>query len=87
MDEFFSLRIKELCRNRKVRQKDLAAILGISETSFSTAAREERFNITSLKKIAAALGVEVSDLFNRGRDTFICPNCGAEIEIKVKGRE
>lgn len=78
-----SYRIKELCKEKGVRQKDLAVVLGISETSFSTAVNEERFNITALKKIAAALGVDVSELFAPKRSTLTCPNCGAEIEVRV----
>ena len=82
MQKNFSARIKELCREKGVRQKDLALVLGISETSFSTAVNEERFNISSLKKIADALGVEVSELFISDRSTFFCPNCGAKIEVR-----
>lgn len=40
-------------------------------------------SLDKLKEIASIIGVTVSDLLRDERDNiFICPNCGAKLEIK-----
>lgn len=56
------IRIKELCQQRATTQKDLAAKLGVSEMTLSRAAKGNT-SLPLLEKIAAALEVEVGDLF------------------------
>lgn len=77
------LRIKELCKEKGVNQKDLAPVLGISATSLSTAIQEGRLNIRQLERIADTLGVGVPELFAGGSSGFRCPNCGALLEVSV----
>ena len=68
------------------KQKELAEKLGVSEVTLSRASN----GITSLpllEKIANSLEVEISELFSplkTKEGTIFCPNCGAELEIKVK---
>lgn len=79
-----SLRIKELCKEKGIRQKDIAPIIGVSETSLSTAINEGRFSVATLEKIAAFLGVGVPELFaETGGATIKCPKCGQEIPVTI----
>lgn len=78
----FSGRIKELCKERGILMKDLAGKLGITSIGLSKSINQPYPQLQTLERIATALGVEVSELFAPKRNTFICPNCGAEIEVK-----
>ena len=78
------LRIKELCKERGVQMKWLAAQLGISASSLSHALARNKFDLPYLAKIANALNVEVPDLFARQDTTITCPNCGAKIKIRIE---
>ena len=77
------LRIKELCKEKNILQKELAERIGISETAFTQAIKGNP-TIGTLEKIAKALDVEVYELFEvYGRSTtFNCPHCGKKINIK-----
>ncbi len=82
------LRIKELCKEQKIRQQDLAPELGISATSLSTAINEERLNIRDLKKIAQVLGVGISELFaDSNAHAFRCPRCGTLLEVTIRPKQ
>ena len=78
------LRIKELCKERGILFKDLAAKLGVTDVSLRTTIKGNP-TIGSLEKIADALGVEVAELF-RPSDTskIICPHCGKPIIVKLE---
>ena len=77
-------RILEICKAKGVTQKDLAEKIGISRVGLSKAINGNT-TIATLKKVAEALEVPVYDLFDKTAATsFSCPNCGAELELKVK---
>lgn len=59
------LRIKAACWEKGVKIKDLAPVLGISDTSLSTAITNDRFTVKDLVLIADTLGVPVTDLFEK----------------------
>lgn len=80
------LNIKELCKRKGVTQKELAEKLGIAEISLSRSINGNP-TIGTLEKIAAALGVEVTELFApKGDNTIVCPKCGTILEVKERGK-
>lgn len=72
--------IKELCKQKGIRQIDLAKLLDMREDSFSTALKRDTLSIDKLEIIAKHLGVELGDLFGK---TLTCPHCGKPIEITL----
>lgn len=65
-------------------QKELAEKLGVSEVTLSRASNGNT-SLPLLEKIATALGVPVSSLFEQPRDGVItCPKCGQQITIKAE---
>lgn len=80
------LRIKEVCQMRNTTQKELAEKLGVSEVTLSRASNGNT-SLPLLEKIANLLDIEISELFSPLKPkegVIFCPNCGAELEIKVK---
>ena len=79
-------RIKEICKQKKVRQIDLANILGMREDSFSLAVNNDTLSLSKLEKIAEYLGVNISELFP-STTHLKCPCCGAELQLVEKKEE
>lgn len=73
-------RIKELCKERGITQKELAANIGISAVGLAKALGGNT-TIGTLEKVAEALGVPVWDLFAREEETLTCPKCGARLKL------
>lgn len=59
----FSARIKEICKAKGIMMKELAERLSITPTGLSKAIGQDYPQLQTLERIAAALGVEVVDLF------------------------
>lgn len=59
----FRQRIKDICQENGMTQKDLAEILGITDISLNKTLRGEYPQLQSLEKIANALKVPITDLF------------------------
>lgn len=81
-----SLRVKEVCKERGVTITQLAEMLGIKQESLSRAINGNP-TLDTLQKIATALNVPVSALFDEvqpNENTIKCPNCGTELELKKK---
>ncbi|MBQ6286234.1 MAG: helix-turn-helix transcriptional regulator [Bacteroidales bacterium] len=79
------LRIKDLCKEKGIGIAELADKIGMSRVSIGNfIARRQWPSSEAIKKIADALGVEVSELFAPRRNTFTCPNCGAEISVTLQ---
>lgn len=77
------MRIKEVLKEKGVTAKELAKRLNITQASMSTAINGNP-TVETLERIAAALGVQVVDLFERPADespTGVCPHCGKPIRI------
>ena len=69
---------------RNTTQKELAEKLGVSEVTLSRASNGNT-SLPLLEKIAAALDVEVSELFApKPTNTIICPKCGTVLEVKER---
>lgn len=80
------MRIKEILREKGITAKELASTIGMTETGLSIAINENgNPPLKRLEQIAAALGVPVTDLFDKPTKGIIhCPNCGAKLELKQK---
>ena len=78
-----SLRIKEILKEKGLSQKDLAKLLNVTDVTISKILNGSP-TLTTLEKIAAALGVEVSELFAPSCNVIRCPHCGAVLEISEK---
>lgn len=74
-------RIKELCKEKGILVKDLAAKIGITDIGLRQSLNGNP-TVGTLEKIAEALGVEVSELFKpSGGAKIVCPYCGKTISI------
>lgn len=69
----FRKRIKELCEEKGITQKELASRMGITDISLNKTLRGEYPQLQTLEKIAQHLGVELWQLFTQSRtlDNFI----------------
>jgi len=82
MDNNF--RIAEILKSKGMTQTDLAEKIGISRVGLSKAINGNT-TITTLRKIADALDVEVTELFAPAKEGAIkCPHCGKSITIKAE---
>ena len=81
------LRIKELCNNVGITQKELAANIGVVEMTLSRASKGNT-SIQVLEKIAKALNIEVWELFTssveKEENIIICPKCFNKLQITEK---
>ncbi|MDH6342923.1 DNA-binding XRE family transcriptional regulator [Parabacteroides sp. PFB2-12] len=76
-----NLRVKEVCKERGMTMEALAKLLDITP---NTLTRNINGNptIETLGKIASALEVPVTDLFEQpAKDVVNCPYCGGKIKI------
>lgn len=78
------LSIKRLCKGQGITQKELAGRLGITPVALSKSINSD-LRISTLEKIAAALGVHISELFEQPPAAVAtCPHCGKSFEIELK---
>ena len=78
-----SLRIKEILKEKGLSQKDLAQMLDVTDMAVSKVINGSP-NVSTLERVAAALGVEVAELFAPSKNVIRCPHCGAVLEISEK---
>lgn len=79
-------RIKEICKERNLTQKELAEKIGISAVGLAKALAGNT-TVGTLDKIASALGVSVAELFEAPKadgTTITCPHCGKPIHLHVE---
>ena len=75
------LRIKEVIRDKGLTVKHVASKLGMSSPALSDAINGNP-TVEKLERIASALGVPVSELFEQpATDIINCPHCGGKIKI------
>lgn len=90
------MRIKELIKEKGFTQKDFAEKLGMT-TQGLTQIMVGKPSLTTMEKIASALGVEVWELLisrdevvsaeathQKDNNSIICPHCGRSIRINVE---
>ena len=64
-----STRVKELCKQRNIQLKDLAAKMNIAPESLTRTLRGNP-QLSTLNNIADALNIEISELFNQQSTTL-----------------
>lgn len=78
-----SLRIKEILKEKGMTQKTLANMLNVTDVTISKILNGSP-NVSTLERVAEALGVEVAELFAPSRNVIRCPHCGALLEVSEK---
>jgi transcriptional regulator with XRE-family HTH domain len=75
------LRVKEVCREKSVTLVDVATKIGVAQASLSKMLNGNP-TIGTLEKVANALNVPVTDLFDQPQNDVInCPYCGGKIKV------
>lgn len=77
------LRIKEILKERNMKIAELAEAVGVSQGAMSLAINGNP-TLSTLKKIADALNVQIVDLFETRAVHANCPHCGKPINIELK---
>lgn len=78
------LNIKKTIKGYGLEVREVARRMGITPTGLSQHINGNP-SVEVLGRIAAAIGCDISDLFDRPNDTaFRCPKCGTELEIRKK---
>ena len=70
MNENISHKVKELCRDKGITIKELAEKMKIAPESLSRAINGNP-QLSTIRKIAKALDVSVTDLFDRNEDELL----------------
>ncbi|NDV82225.1 helix-turn-helix domain-containing protein [Bacteroides sp. 51] len=82
------LRIKEVSKGKGVTIVSLAEMIGVAQPTMSNLANGKTTpSLETLEKIANALNVPVTELFEKPKtDTasLSCPHCGKSIMIKAE---
>jgi len=81
------LRIKDVLKEKGKTAVWLASEIGIAQPSMSNIVNgKTNPSLETLDKIASSLEVHITELFDGGNNdvSINCPNCGAELEIKLK---
>ena len=83
------MRVKAILKDKKLTLNDLAQKLGVSRQALYLQINNNP-RISTLQKIADALGVPVGQLFdqapqptNADHNVIICPHCGAKLVINL----
>jgi transcriptional regulator with XRE-family HTH domain len=75
-------RIKEICKDKGVTITELAAKIKIQQESMSRIITKNTTSTVNLEKIADALGVPITELFEKSNaDVFRCPKCGTTLQV------
>lgn len=81
-----NLRVKEICKEKGITIQELADNMEMKRESLSRAINGNP-TLETLEKIASALGVNISELFDQPKNNttgIACPHCGKNINIKVE---
>jgi len=78
----FRERIKDICNRKYITQKELAKKLGITDISLNKTLRGEYPQLQTLERIAAALNVHITELFEpQAKEVLVCPKCGTKFKM------
>ena len=82
------MHIKEVLKQRGLKQNDLADRLGINRVSLSRLLSDKNdIRLSTIKKIAEAIGCDVTEFFTPAEteehNTITCPQCGAKLVINL----
>ncbi|MFK2714799.1 helix-turn-helix domain-containing protein [Bacteroides fragilis] len=67
----FRTRIKELCQEQGITQKELAEKMGITDISLNKTLRGEYPQLQTLEKIANVLSLPITELFEKSSDEVV----------------
>jgi transcriptional regulator with XRE-family HTH domain len=79
------IRLKELCKQKGITQKELANTLGVTEITL-TRVNSGNCSLSLLERIATALNVPIQELFNppsENKITLICPHCKGVVNVSL----
>lgn len=85
------MRVKAILKDKQLTLNDLAQKLGVSRQALYMQINNNP-RISTLQRIADALGVPVAQLFDQApppptakanHNLIICPHCGAKLEINL----
>ena len=79
------LRIKELCKVKGILQKELAQKIGVTDIALRASLKGNP-TIGTLEKVANALGVNITELFEKSQSNtagITCPHCGTPNPLKA----
>ena len=83
------MRIKELLKEKRMTQQELADKMNVSLSAVKQMVSAESLTTTTLEKIATALDVPMWQIFASPNDihpqakTIICPHCQKPIPVEV----
>jgi DNA-binding Xre family transcriptional regulator len=78
-----TIRVKEICKEKGISLQELADRIGITYNTLHVAITGNP-KVDTLERMAAALGVEVGELFptrKKSESRITCPHCQKEIHI------
>jgi len=81
-----NLRVKEICKEKGITIQELADNMEMKRESLSRAINGNP-TLETLEKIATALGVNITELFDQPKNNtagITCPHCGKNINIKIE---
>ena len=81
------IRIKEILKEKGITQAELAKRLGVHRVALNSTLNNPNIKLSTLEKIAAAIGCEVGDFFKDegdGSATVVCPHCGKPVTVELK---
>lgn len=82
------MHIKEVLKQRGLKQNDLAGRLKINRVSLSRLLSDKNdMRLSTIKKIADAIGCDVTEFFapadTADHNTITCPHCGEKLVINL----
>ena len=78
-----ALRIKEIIKEKGTSVNALAEKMGITRVGLSQHINGNP-SVEVLERIADALEVDVTELFDSGKSAITCPKCGTKLNISIK---
>lgn len=82
------LRIKDVLKEKRVTVVSLAGMIGITQPNMSNIVNGKSTpSLETLEKIANALGIDITELFERPKSDTVsltCPHCGKSITLKAE---
>ena len=77
------LRIKEILKEKNIQVNKLAEMIDLAPQNLSKLINEKtKPSIETFEKIASALEVPITDLFEQPKaDVITCPNCGTRLKV------
>lgn len=78
------LRVKELCKQKGITLKELAARMGVTDISLRQTLAGNP-TLKTMKRVAEVLGVETYELLKDPAPyTARCPNCGQLVSVEFR---